>query len=286
MIERPNIEWKDVPGYEGKFRISNYGDLICLGYINSYGRRVKPYEKRFEESRISNSGYYMVVPNLLRKEEEYIHRLVLKCFVGDSERREDQTDVNHKDGNKKNNFVGTNENNYKDGNLEWCSRKENMSHASRNDLINRDSAKRKETLKLNRQIAIENSKRPVVQLDMDGKYIQEYSSIKEASEKTGISAETISSIARNSGYHKSIKGTQWIYKEDYNPTKDYKYKTCQFEKAKKKVAQCDMQGNLIAIHNSRLEAARSIGTCGSSYITECCQGKRKTYKGFIWKNAE
>lgn len=286
MIERPNIEWKDVPGFEEKFRISNYGDLICLGFVNKNGKYLPYQEKRFEDSKISNSGYYYTNFSILNHIDSFLHRLVAKCFLGTENKREDQKEINHKDGNKLNNFVGTCENNYTDGNLEWCSRKENTTHASKNGLINRDSEKRKAAVKINRLIAVENMKHPIVQLDMEGNYIQEFSSLKEAEEKTGISSGIISAIASNNGYHKSVKGTQWVYKENYDPNKDYKYNSKQFASNKRKVAQYDLQGNLIAIYDSRKEAAKAVGAYSGSYITECCQGKRKIHKGFIWKDVE
>lgn len=283
MIERPNIEWKDVPGFEGKFRISNYGDLICLGY-ETYQKTITPYEKKCEDNRISNSGYYMIGPSLLRK-ENYIHRLVAKIFLGNSSG--DKNQINHKDGNKKNNFVGTKANNYKDGNLEWCSKSENMIHASLNNLLDKESIKRKEACKKNREkINYDKIKIPVVQLDMNGKFLKEYLSVAEAGKETGINSSLISDIARGKSFHKSVKGFQWVYKKDYNPNKDYRYHNNQFINTKKKVAQYDSQGNLIAIYNSRKEAAQAVGSHSGSYITECCQGKRETYKGFVWKDVE
>lgn len=283
MIERPNIEWKDVPSFEGKFKISNYGDLICLGY-KTYQKTIKPYEKRCEDNRISNSGYYMIGPSLLRK-ENYIHRLVAKIFLGNADG--DKTQINHKDGNKKNNFVGTKANDYKDGNLEWCSKSENMIHASLNNLLDKESIKRKEACKKNREkVNYEEMRIPVIQLDMEGKFLKEYSSVAEARKETGINSSLISDIARGKSSHKSVKGFQWVYKKDYGPNKDYHYHSNQFTHTKRKVAQYDLQGNLIAIYDSRLEAAKAVGAYSGNYITECCKGKRKIYKGFIWKDAE
>ena len=53
----------------------------------------------------------------------------------------------------------------------------------------------------------------------------------------------------------------------------------------KRVAQYDLQGNLIKIWNSISEAMRSFGCNGNSGISRVCRGVagRKTYKGFVWK---
>lgn len=53
----------------------------------------------------------------------------------------------------------------------------------------------------------------------------------------------------------------------------------------KRIAQYDLQGNLIKIWNSISEAMRSFGCNGNSGISRVCRGVagRKTYKGFVWK---
>ena len=48
----------------------------------------------------------------------------------------------------------------------------------------------------------------------------------------------------------------------------------------KKVAQYDLEGNLIRVYDSVTEA-RNI--TGATHLSECDKGKRKTDKGFIWK---
>lgn len=282
MITRKNIEWKDIPTCEGIFKISNYGDIRCLGYIDKAGRHHLPFERRVEDNKAINSGYYLACTKGLSLNESFVHRLVAITYLGIYPGKDQ---VNHKDGNKRNNFAGTKANAYADGNLEWVTRAENMAHASQNGLLNRQSESRKAAIRVNRKIAVENAKKPVIQLDMNGRTIATYPSTKEAAKATGIPSALISSIASGKSYHKSAHGFQWIYKSLYDPQKDYAYKPSQFECAKRGVGQCDQSGNLLAVYPSRKAAAKAIGSpSGDSYIGECCLGKRPQYKGFIWKN--
>lgn len=52
--------------------------------------------------------------------------------------------------------------------------------------------------------------------------------------------------------------------------------------SKTKVAQYDLQNNLLNVYNSQREASEKTGTCRSS-ITRCVTGHRKTAGGYKWK---
>ena len=56
------------------------------------------------------------------------------------------------------------------------------------------------------------------------------------------------------------------------------------EKRSKKVYQYDLKGNLINVWASTKDCARN--GFSSSHVVECCLGKRKTHKGFIWSYEE
>lgn len=106
MNTTQNEEWRDVPGYEGRYQVSGAGRM--RGIIS--GRTLKP--------QLQNSGYYVVhLSNGKRRDRtvRLVHRLVLAAFVGPSEK-----DVNHLDGDKTNNARS---------NLEYVTRAENAAHA-------------------------------------------------------------------------------------------------------------------------------------------------------------
>lgn len=52
------------------------------------------------------------------------------------------------------------------------------------------------------------------------------------------------------------------------------------EKLSKQVYQYDKNGTLVAIWQSTKECGRNGFHCGN--VSECCNGKRKTHRGFIW----
>ena len=50
--------------------------------------------------------------------------------------------------------------------------------------------------------------------------------------------------------------------------------------------QYDLKGKFIMQYPSTGIAAKAIGAKASSHIGECCRGKIKSYKGYIWRYAE
>lgn len=60
----------------------------------------------------------------------------------------------------------------------------------------------------------------------------------------------------------------------------------QIKKCSKKVIQLDKLGSIITVHNSIIEAAKSIGHIESrAEISKCCRGVNKTCRGYCWKYA-
>lgn len=111
--------WKDIAGYEGRYQISNHGNVKSLTrtIIQVNGKPLTTRE-RILKFRIDPSGYRTTHFWIGEKEHTYkIHRLVAFHFV---ENPMNHNVVNHLDSNRINNY-------YK--NLEWCSFRENATHA-------------------------------------------------------------------------------------------------------------------------------------------------------------
>jgi hypothetical protein len=113
--------WKKVDGYEN-YEISNYGNLRSLDNVVHFIRIGKPHTV-FKKGMLRNKEmckngyvrYSLCVGN--KKVQFSAHRLVAKAFIPNPKNK---PDINHKDSNRGNNFVG---------NLEWATEKENIQHA-------------------------------------------------------------------------------------------------------------------------------------------------------------
>lgn len=285
--ERDNLEWRPVIGLEDQYEISNYGDLHVLpcAFIDKANRHWKRDEKYLwsEDQKpyggSTEKGYKGI--RLYGRNKTYAHIITAEAFIPNPEHK---SQVNHKDGNTHNNYCGCKKLNYTDGNLEWTTPKENMEHASANGLINKDSEKRKAQCKKNREkVDYEKLQHAVVQLDLNGNYIKTFESITKASKELKIGMTAIRSVASKEGYHRTAGGYNWVYEEDYDSSKDYKIIIDQGSGGRKKVAKCDSQGNLLAIYGSIKEAAINNNYPLSNYIGDVCNGRRKAYKGFVWK---
>ena len=105
--------WKDIPGYEGRYQISNFGNTRTLNYKRTKKIKLLKHDKTW-------NGYHTVVLRTGGAGSKQIHplvsRLVATMFIPNPDKKDF---VNHKDGNRDNNRVD---------NLEWVSKEENETH--------------------------------------------------------------------------------------------------------------------------------------------------------------
>lgn len=124
--------WKPVKGYEQYYLISDLGRVktIKTGIIRKL--------------QVHKDGYYCLIicVNNVRH-IKYIHKLIAEAFIDNPL---NYIEVNHIDGNKKNNCIS---------NLEWCTHNENMYHASVTGLITFCRGENINTVKLNESQVIE-----------------------------------------------------------------------------------------------------------------------------------
>jgi hypothetical protein len=161
--------WKDIPNYEGLYQISN------LGRVKSLSRKWSPRETVLKAEGKSEEYLHVSLWKDRTSSHLYIHRCVAELFIPNPN---NLPYVNHKDENKRNNTVD---------NLEWCSAQYNSNYGTRNERVGKS------------QVNGTTKSYPVIQTDLDGKFIAEYPSIMEAHRQTGISVNGIR-VMCNGGY--------------------------------------------------------------------------------------
>lgn len=143
--------WKDIPGWEGWYRVSN------LGRVRRIKRHGKSCSCNILKQREVVKGYMAVclckdgVQKWMR-----VHRLVAMAFIPNPN---NYPIINHKDENVKNNCVS---------NLEWCTVAYNNVYGTA------------------RQRRAESCSKPIAQYTPEGKLIATYINAKEAAIKNGF----------------------------------------------------------------------------------------------------
>lgn len=187
-------EWKDIPGYEGRYQVSN------LGRVRSLCNPTHPC--KILKQQLNRYGYMYVS---LRKPTEKIsknlsiHQLVAKCFIPNPY---SYKCVNHINENRTDNSIQ---------NIEWCDEKYNNNYGLHNDKISQALKGRKISESHRRKI-IESRKRiAVLQISKsNGSVINEFQSMRYAERITGIFISGISACCR--GKVNTAGGYIWRYK--------------------------------------------------------------------------
>lgn len=162
MLDTNNEIWKDVPGYEGYYQVSNLGNVKSLMRPGAWRERILiPCEYK-------EKGYLYVNLNKpgSKPKKHKIHRLVAKAFLENSF---NYPEVNHKDGDKKNNTVS---------NLEWCTGIYNKRH-------------------LVYSLGISRIPAVPVRITFENGETKQFRSVREAERETGIDSRRISKTLNN-----------------------------------------------------------------------------------------
>ena len=165
--------YKDIKDLEGKYQVSNFGNVMSLNYHQTgKSKLLKPSKTK--------DGYLLVNLSKNGKRKIFlVHRLVAEHFIPNID---NLPQVNHKDENKQNNSVD---------NLEWCTYEENNNYGTRNER----SAKAKS--------------KPVLQFTLDGEFVREWESANEVG-RNGFNSSHV--VECCNGKQKSHKGYIWRYK--------------------------------------------------------------------------
>lgn len=183
-------EWKDIPGFEGYYQVSNLGRVKSLsktfrnpsGYFKTQERILVPF--------LVASGYpcLSLVKNKTKR-RCYIHRLVGTAFIPNPD---SLREIDHINTDKTDNRVC---------NLRWCSRRSNQ-----NNPLTRKHASDALKGKLNNPTS-----RPVVLLK-DGELVETFPSIAETARR-GHSRHIVGVSCKEGIVY---DGYRWMYLDDYN----------------------------------------------------------------------
>lgn len=118
--------WKPINNYHSLYEVSNMGRVRSLDKFSKHKEGGDQFIKgRILKHAYYSNGYCFVVLSKLGKVKQFmIHRLVAIAFHPNPKKL---PEVNHKRGIKDDNRASE---------LEWCTHKENVSHALRTGLIN------------------------------------------------------------------------------------------------------------------------------------------------------
>ena len=173
-----NEIWKDIKGYEGKYKVSNLGNVYS--YLTN--KKLKPgIDKGYLKVNLRKDG---------KTKQFTVHRLVAQAFLTNDN---DYPCVNHKDENPSNNNVD---------NLEWCTYEYNNNYGTIKERISKTHKGKnagekhpmygKHHTEKSKEKMIQKLNKPVICITTG----QVFDSIKEASLKTDTNYTSISECCR------------------------------------------------------------------------------------------
>ena len=136
-----NNKWYDVKGFEDYLEANKKGVIRTkfktVVYYPYGKKRVLHLKPRVLNQNETTKGYLTIwFTHNKKNQSQKVHRLIAETFIPNPENK---PQVNHIDGNKKNNSVE---------NLQWATQEENMNHAKVNGLSHQPKIKWSDTLQI------------------------------------------------------------------------------------------------------------------------------------------
>lgn len=237
--------------------------------ISSYGRVRNNNSKEIFQGSLNNKGYYATA---LKKKPYFIHRLVAKAFPEICGEWFDFCQVHHLDKNPENNHAD---------NLVVCTKKEHYAYHHDDRVEAGKKMKGENHPNYGKHPSEETRKKQSISMKglmsgekhpNYGKHPSEETRKKMSESRTGLkqSAETIQKRVEK------LKGRKCSL--------ETKIKIAKANKGKfnKPIYQYSLDGQFISEWESTLELKKILGYDNGT-ISKCCNGKRKTAYGFLWR---
>lgn len=197
-------EWKDIPNYEGLYRVSNTGRVESLyrSILGRYGKRKSIKGRVMINQKCSNGYLFVALSKNGKTNMKLIHRLVAIVFVkGFQEGKE----VNHINEDKTDNRAS---------NLEWITHQRNSVHGTKIERTQKTFKERGVSKGANNPMFGKfGSKNPrskkIAQMDMNNNILKIFDSAASAARELNCGASFIGRVAK--GYYPQAHGYKWKY---------------------------------------------------------------------------
>ena len=179
--------WKDIPGYDGVYKVSSLGRVLSLHDYRGSG-------KKYLKIILNSCGYYVVTLYRHGKgAQKFLHRLIAEAFI---EKPEGCDVVDH---------INTITTDNRLSNLRWTT-----PHGNLNNPISKKRRLDAIRAKACGKYGVESLKhRGCVQMDLDGNVIKVWGCMSDAWRSLGADSGSITKACQ--GKYKTACGYRWRY---------------------------------------------------------------------------